>query len=167
MYKANLYRLSMWLLAAMVACGPAYAAEKADQVIVSKSAARLYLQANGKTFATFKIALGGRPQGHKLQQGDERTPEGQYTLDSKNAQSAYYKAIHISYPDAEDRLQAKRRSIDAGGDIMIHGQPNGWEWLAPVTQWFNWTDGCIALSNRDMDAVWRAVDVGTPITIRP
>ncbi len=167
MGKASLYKYSIGLLAAIALCAPACAVEKADQVIVSKSAARLYLQANGKTFATFKVAFGAMPQGHKQRQGDERTPEGQYTLDAKNAQSAYYKSIHISYPNTEDRMRAKQQNLDVGGDIMIHGQRNGWGWLAPITQWFNWTDGCIALSNRDMDAVWRAVNVGTAITIRP
>jgi len=167
MCKANLYKCAMGLLTAIAACSPAYANERADQVIVSKSAARLYLQVNGKTFATFKVAFGAQPQGHKQRQGDERTPEGKYTLDAKNIQSAFYKSIHISYPNAEDRLRAKNRKLDVGGDIMIHGQRNGWGWVAPITQWFNWTDGCIALTNRDMDAVWRAVEIGTPITIQP
>jgi murein L,D-transpeptidase YafK len=167
MGKANLYKYAIGLLAAIALCSPTHAAETADLVIVSKSAARLHLQANGKTFATFRVAFGARPQGHKQQQGDERTPEGQYTLDAKNAQSAYYKSIHISYPNAADRALAGSHGVNAGGDIMIHGQRNGWGWLAPITQWFNWTDGCIALSNSDMDIIWRAVNVGTAITIRP
>jgi murein L,D-transpeptidase YafK len=167
MSKANLYKYAIWLLAAIAAGAAAHASETADQVIVSKSAARLYLQAHGKTFATFKVAFGAKPLGHKQQQGDERTPEGRYTLDAKNTQSAYYKSIHISYPNAADRDFAGSQGVPAGGDIMIHGQRNGWGWFAPITQWFNWTDGCIALSNRDMDTVWRAVNVGTPITIRP
>jgi murein L,D-transpeptidase YafK len=167
MCKANIYQCAIILLTALALGGPACATERADQVVVSKSASRLYLQGNGKTFATFKVAFGAQPQGHKQQQGDERTPEGNYFLDAKNAQSAYYKSIHISYPNAADRAQAKSKGIDVGGDVMIHGQRNGWGWFAPLTQWFNWTDGCVALSNRDMEVVWRAVKVGTPITIYP
>jgi murein L,D-transpeptidase YafK len=142
-------------------------AERADLVIVSKSESRLYLERAGKRFASFKVAFGGDPHGHKLQEGDERTPEGEYVLDSKNPSSGYYKAIHISYPNAQDRAAAKVRGVSPGGQVMIHGQKNGLGWLAPIAQLFDWTDGCIALSNDDMKAVWKAVDVGTPIEINP
>jgi murein L,D-transpeptidase YafK len=143
------------------------AEQKADLVVVRKSEARLYLEKNGKVFASFKVALGAHPQGQKQQQGDERTPEGSYTLDSKNAGSAFYKALHVSYPNAKDIAGAKARGVDPGGAIMVHGQKNGFGWSAFVVQLFNWTDGCIALSNRNMDIVWSAVDVGTPIKILP
>lgn len=142
-------------------------AEKADLVIVSKTESRLYLQRAGKRFASFDVAFGGSPRGHKQQEGDERTPEGKYVLDWKNPNSAYYKAIRISYPNAQDLAAAKARGVPAGGQIMIHGQRNGLGWLAPIAQLFQWTDGCIALSNTDMDAVWNAVDAGTPIEISP
>ena len=102
-----------------------------------------------------------------MQQGDERTPEGRYVLDAKNSGSAFYRAIHVSYPDARDLAAARARGVEPGGQIMIHGQKNGFGWLAPLTQLFNWTDGCIALSNADMDSVWAAVDAGTPIQIDP
>ena len=111
--------------------------------------------------------FGANPKGHKLQQGDERTPEGQYLLDYKNANSLYYKSIHISYPNERDRQEARRLGVDPGGDIMIHGQKNGYEGLSFLAQWFNWTNGCIALTNKDMDSVWEAVPPGTPIEIRP
>jgi murein L,D-transpeptidase YafK len=143
------------------------ATEKADRVVVKKSEARLYLERDGKTFAAFRTAFGARPEGHKQQEGDERTPEGRYVLDSKNAKSAYYKAIHVSYPNAHDTASAKARGVDAGGLIMVHGQKNGFGWLAPIAQYFNWTDGCVAVSNEDMDMIWQAVDVGTPIEILP
>lgn len=143
------------------------AAEKADRVVVKKSEARLYLERNGKAFASFHAAFGGRPAGHKQQEGDERTPEGRYVLDSKNAKSAYYKAIHISYPNAHDIASAKARGVAPGGLIMVHGQKNGFGWLATLAQQFNWTDGCIAVSNKDMDIIWQTVDVGTPIEILP
>jgi murein L,D-transpeptidase YafK len=143
------------------------AAEKADRVVVKKSEARLYLERDGKAFASFKAAFGARPEGHKQQEGDERTPEGRYVLDSKNAKSSYYKAIHISYPNAHDTASAKAHGVAPGGLIMVHGQKNGFGWLAPLAQRFNWTDGCIGVSNADMDTVWRAVEVGTPIEILP
>jgi len=149
-------------------CAPmAYGAEKADLVRVVKREKRLYLVRDGEVFASFHVVFGANPMGHKERQGDERTPEGQYLLDFKNAGSAYYKSIHVSYPNAKDREHARKLGVSPGGDIMIHGQPNGKEIFTPVTQLFNWTDGCIALSNKNMEIVWKAVDVGTPIEIEP
>lgn len=143
------------------------AEQKADLVVVKKSESRLFLERDGKAFASFQVAFGANPKGHKQRQGDERTPEGRYVLDSKNAASSFYKAIHISYPNAADKVAAKARGIDPGGLVMIHGQKNGFGWFAPITQHFNWTDGCIGLRNRDIDKVWESVDVGTPIEIHP
>lgn len=145
----------------------AVAENKADLVIVRKSEEKLYLQRNGNTFASFPVAFGGNPKGHKQKEGDERTPEGKYVLDSKNSKSSFYKSIHISYPNARDTTAAKASGVNPGGLIMVHGQKNGFAWLAPVVQWFNWTDGCVAQKNADMDIVWDAVDAGTPIEIYP
>ena len=132
-----------------------------------KSEKRLYLMSKGKPFASFPVTFGREPKGHKQERGDERTLEGNYMLDSKNANSQFYKSIHVSYPNSQDRANAQRRHVDPGGDIMIHGQPNGWAWAAPIVQRFSWTDGCIALSNTNLDQVWAAVNPGTPIEIRP
>jgi murein L,D-transpeptidase YafK len=140
---------------------------KADGVIVVKSEKRLYLMKEDDILTSFPVTFGGEPRGHKREQGDQKTPEGRYTLDYKNSNSSYYKSIHISYPDAQDREDARKRGVNPGGDIMIHGQPNEWGWAAPILQLFSWTDGCIALSNKNMDKVWEAVDPGTPIEIRP
>jgi murein L,D-transpeptidase YafK len=140
---------------------------KADAVLVVKSEKRLYLLEDGDAFASYHATFGGAPKGHKQRQGDQRTPEGRYVLDSKNGGSKYHRSIHVSYPNTQDRRQASKTGADPGGNIMIHGQPNGWGWAGIVLQRFSWTDGCIALSNRDMDRVWRAVDAGTPIEIRP
>jgi murein L,D-transpeptidase YafK len=142
-------------------------ANKADAVLVVKSERRLYLMKGDQVLETYRITLSGEPKGHKQQQGDERTPEGRYSLDHKNAQSRFYKSIHVSYPNPQDRENARKRGVSPGGDIMIHGLPNGWGWTWPVLQLFPWTDGCIALRNEDMDEVWAAVDVGTPIEIKP
>ncbi len=146
---------------------PAYSGEKADRVVVEKSKRVLHLYKTGKLLVSYKIALGGEPVGAKQQQGDNKTPEGHYILDFKKPDSAYYKAIHISYPSAQDKENAGKLGVSPGGDVMIHGQPNGYGWAAGMTQQFDWTLGCIALTNEDMEAVWQAVDAGTPIEIKP
>ncbi len=143
------------------------AIQKADFVLVDKSESKLYLINDDKIIKEYKIALGGNPAGHKQQEGDERTPEGRYLLDYKNENSKYYKAIHISYPNDDDKRKATTNGVNPGGQIMIHGQRNGFAWLAFITQWFNWTDGCIAVTNSEMHEIWQAVDVGTPIEIQP
>ena len=145
----------------------AFGLEKADMVLVIKSEAKLCLVKNEKIFREYSVVFGAHPNGHKQQEGDERTPEGRYILDFKNENSAFYKSIHISYPNETDALRAKELGVDPGGFIMIHGQKNGYEWLARFTQQFNWTDGCIAVSNSDMDEIWEAVEIGIPIEIKP
>jgi murein L,D-transpeptidase YafK len=142
-------------------------AQKADAVLVIKSKSRLYLMYKGEPIASFHVTFGQNPKGHKIKRGDERTPEGHYILDYKNPNSKFHKSIHISYPNSVDRANAKHLGVSPGGDIMIHGQTNGWGWASPIVQFFPWTDGCVALSNKDMDQVWEAVDPGTPIEIRP
>jgi len=142
-------------------------AQKADSVLVIKSEKRLYLIHESERFASFPVTFGAEPVGHKQMQGDERTPEGHYTLTYKNPNSKFYKSIHISYPNAKDREKARMLGVDPGGDIMIHGLKNGWEWAESLATFFSWTNGCIALSNKDMDRVWEAVDPGTPIEIKP
>ena len=164
--KFNLHMLVSVMFLFLMA-GAVHGGQIADRVIVEKSESRLYLMHDGKAFASFKVAFGANPDGHKQQQGDQRTPEGQYLLDYKNANSMYYKSIHISCPNEKDRQRARSQGVDPGGDIMIHGQKNGYEGLSFLVQLFNWTDGCIALKNKDMDVVWDAVRPGTPIDIRP
>jgi murein L,D-transpeptidase YafK len=143
------------------------AATTADLVRVKKAEARLYLLSHGVPFASFHVAFGPHPSGPKIQQGDGKTPEGRYILDARNTHSAYYKSLHVTYPNAEDRKRAARLGVSPGGDIMVHGQPNGWGAYAAVTQRTNWTLGCIALTNEDMDVVWDSVPTGTPIEIDP
>ena len=141
--------------------------QKADLVRVVKSESRLYLIRDDEVFASYNVVFGANPKGHKEREGDERTPEGRYYLTYKNPSSAFYLSIHISYPDADDRAHARELGVDPGGDIMIHGQKNGKEWLSRFSRFVNWTDGCIALSNSDMDEVWDAIDAGIPIEIEP
>lgn len=145
----------------------AFGIEKADKVLVVKSESKLYLMKNEKVLNAFKVAFGANPKGHKEKEGDEKTPEGKYILDYKKSESTFYKAIHISYPNEEDKKRAKEAGVNPGGLIMIHGQKHRFGWLAWFTQNFNWTDGCIAVSNSAMDEIWEAVSVGTPIEIKP
>lgn len=139
----------------------------ADLVIVNKSKHTLHLSKNGTIYKTYHISLGGNPVGHKVQEGDQKTPEGNYTLDYKKSDSAFYKAIHISYPNKIDKLAAEQLGVSPGGFIMIHGQKNGLGWLSMISQRFDWTNGCIAVNNSDMDEIWDAVDKNTPIEIQP
>jgi murein L,D-transpeptidase YafK len=142
-----------------------YALDKADSVFVDKSESRLYLMRDGVAFRDYHVAFGANPKGHKQEEGDERTPEGEYTLDYKKEDSAFYKAIHISYPNENDTRRAETRGVNPGDFIMIHGQKNGLGWLSIISQRFNWTNGCIAVKNSEMDEIWQSVDAGTPIEI--
>lgn len=141
--------------------------DKADFVVVKKSESRLYLMTEGRVIKKYPVSFGSNPKGHKYQKGDKRTPEGFYFLDYKKEDSAFYKSIHISYPNETDIKQAIKRGLDPGGMIMIHGQPNDHVQLSIASNKYNWTDGCIALTNKDMDEVWQAVEDGTPIRILP
>ncbi|MBR9912518.1 MAG: L,D-transpeptidase family protein [Gammaproteobacteria bacterium] len=163
--KAFLSLLILILL--LPAASLADASIRADRVLVKKSERALYLIKDGIPYQKFNIALGPRPRGHKQASGDERTPEGSYVLDFKNADSKFYKSIRISYPNAEDSMRAALNDVDPGGFIMIHGLPNDSTLPASIVQQFNWTDGCIAVTNQEMDKIWLAVELGTPIDILP
>ncbi len=143
------------------------AAQRVDRVIVLKQQRTLQLLSHGKILKTYKVALGGNPVGPKMQQGDHRTPEGMYVLDHRNVQSHYYKSIHISYPNAKDRAQAAKLHIASGGDIFLHGLPNGYRWIGTEHRLKDWTDGCVAVTDDEIDEIWKLVADGTPIEIRP
>ena len=136
-----------------------------DKVFVDKSERILQLLSGDEVIKTYHIALGDSPAGHKRQQGDERTPTGSYKLDYKNEKSSYYRSIHVSYPNSNDKAQARKRGVSPGGDIMIHGQKNGFGHLAAVTQKRDWTDGCIAVTNDEMDEIMSVYQAGMPIEI--
>jgi murein L,D-transpeptidase YafK len=139
----------------------------ADRVIVYKSERKLQLLSQGKQVKSYKIALGGAPIGPKTRQGDHRTPEGLYVLDSRNANSHYYKAFHISYPSSRDIATARKLGVSPGGDIMLHGLPKNYAWVGKAHSVHDWTDGCIAVSDEEMDEIWKLVRTGTPIEIKP
>lgn len=136
-----------------------------DLVRVDKSKRVMALIDDGHVVTQFNISLGASPEGHKQEEGDERTPEGKYFLNYIKEDSAYYRAMHISYPNKNDQSRAGQLGEDPGGFIMVHGQKNGFGWLSWVTQNFDWTDGCIAITNSEMDDFIQKVQVGTPIEI--
>jgi murein L,D-transpeptidase YafK len=147
---------------------PAYADDgMADHVIVNKSEKSLYLMHGSDVLRTFDIALGLAPEGHKVQEGDFRTPEGDYLLTRRRVDSDFFMAIEVSYPNTEDLAYAADLGVKPGGNIMIHGQPN--EPKKPVRYYkkFNWTDGCIAVSNEAMVQIWQLTRVNTRISILP
>ena len=135
----------------------ARAADKVDLVRVDKSERRMELLAKGQVLRTYSIALGANPIGHKQQQGDERTPEGRYVLDWRNANSCCMRSLHISYPNDADKAAARQLGVDPGGMIMIHGQVNGYGWWGWLIQLFDWTNGCIAVNDADMREIWDMV----------
>lgn len=141
---------------------------KADLVMIVKSQNALYLSNKGKVFRTYKVALGSNPIGPKETEGDKKTPEGFYKLDFFKCNSTFYKAFHISYPNTQDIANARKLGRRTGGQIMIHGQPNNRAWAKKyIKPNENWTAGCIALLNNEMDELLKFVEVGTPILIKP
>lgn len=140
---------------------------KADKVLVLKKERRLELIREGKVFKSYRIALGGNPVGAKAMQGDQKTPEGMYVIDRRNPQSLYHLSLHISYPNADDIRRARKNQVDPGGDIMIHGLPKQYAWVGKAQAEHDWTWGCIAVSNEEIDEISRLVPNGTPIEIRP
>ncbi|MGJ7904048.1 L,D-transpeptidase family protein [Lysobacter sp. 1R34A] len=161
--------LGILLLCAAALCAPAAARtppamapepQRADSIVVDKSERRMRLLRDGKLIRTYSILLGDAPIGHKRQQGDERTPEGAYRISGRNQNSRFHLSLRVSYPNQADRKHASARGVDPGGDIMIHGgTPPGYR--------RDWTDGCIALTDAQIEEVWSLVPTGTPIRIDP
>jgi murein L,D-transpeptidase YafK len=139
----------------------------ADHVVVLKKERALELVSNGTVIKIYQIALGRDPVGPKSRQGDHKTPEGVYVLNSRNAHSQFYKSIHISYPSEHDRAVARQKGVSPGGDVFIHGLPNGYGAIGAAHRLRDWTDGCIAVTNEEIDEIWKAVPDGTQIEIRP
>ena len=173
--------LALWALAGAMTAQQQAAPQKADSILILKKDHLMGLIAGGKVIRTYKVALGqgGLPpqrQGPvagdpglapKVRQGDGRTPEGHYIIDAKYANSEYHKALHISYPNAEDRKRAAKLGISPGGSILIHGLPNGKGYIGAAHRLYDWTLGCIAVTDEEIDEVWNLVPVGTPVEIRP
>jgi murein L,D-transpeptidase YafK len=143
------------------------ASSRADVVLVDKSERSLSLLKNGKVIRSYRVALGRNPFGPKFSEGDGRTPEGQYRIDRRNASSGFYRALHISYPNAADRERANQTGVSPGGDIMIHGMKNGLGWIGRLHRLVDWTNGCIAVTDEEMREIWSGVPDNPAIEIRP
>jgi murein L,D-transpeptidase YafK len=137
----------------------------ADKVLVLKGERKLLLMKGNEVLKTYTVSLGGNPVGLKVREGDRKTPEGNYVLDRHNAHSQYHRSIHISYPNAEDVARARKLGVPTGGDLFIHGLPN--DFKGSDQQQGDWTNGCIAVTNAEIDEIWRVVADGTPIEIKP
>lgn len=138
-----------------------------DSIVIEKAARRMTLYEDGRAVKTYRIALGFAPVGDKKRQGDGKTPEGRYRISLKNPNSQFHLSLKISYPDAEDRAAARRRGVDPGGDIFIHGTPGREAPYAEDAAIRDWTLGCIAVANSEIEEVWRLVPVGARVEIRP
>jgi L,D-peptidoglycan transpeptidase YkuD (ErfK/YbiS/YcfS/YnhG family) len=141
--------------------------EPADKVLIEKKARRLTLLSKGEVIKTYKIALGGDPVGPKVRQGDSKTPEGVYTIDSRNSNSEYHLSLHISYPNEIDKKRAKELGVSPGGNIMIHGIKNGLDWVGASHTELDWTEGCIAVTDAEMEEIYKLVPNGTIVVIMP
>ncbi len=139
----------------------------ADSIVVEKEKRTLTLYQTGIAVRTYRIALGGQPVGDKVKRGDGRTPEGLYRVDYKNDQSKYHLSLHISYPDAAHLQQAKKMGVSPGGDIMVHGLPPVYKSVGAAQADVDWTEGCIAVTDAEIDEIFTAVPKGAPIQIKP
>jgi murein L,D-transpeptidase YafK len=138
-----------------------------DRIVVEKSTRKLSVFANGNKLKTYRVALGRNPVGAKQEEGDNKTPEGIYEIDGRNPQSNFHLALHVSYPSEEDKARAAERGVSAGFDIMIHGIPNGRGWVGAFHRLHDWTAGCIALTDEEIEELWRVTPDRTPVEIRP
>lgn len=139
----------------------------ADKIIILKSARQMTLLSGGKVLKTYKVALGSVPVGPKRVEGDHKTPEGDYIIDAKNSHSQFHLSLHISYPSAADQKRAGSMGARPGGAIMIHGLAAPFAYLGPLHRQTDWTDGCVAVTNAEIEEIWKLVPVGTRVEIRP
>jgi murein L,D-transpeptidase YafK len=170
MHRVILVSLSTMLLVGLAACGRSkneINPRHADRILILKSSHTLSLMRGNRTLQTYKVALGRDPVGPKTLRGDHKTPEGEYVVDSLKANSRFYRALHISYPNEADRERARNNGQDPGGDVEIHGIENGLGWIGGLHRTVDWTDGCIALTDPEMQQIWTSVGVGSPVEIRP
>jgi len=146
-----------------------YAIQKGsvDRIRIEKSTRRLMLISQGEVLKSYKIALGGNPIGPKERQGDNKTPEGTYVIDARNRESRFHLSLHISYPNERDKKRAKELGVSPGGDIMIHGIKNGFSRVGDAHTGVDWTKGCIAVTDQEIDEIDKLAPNGTIVEIRP
>lgn len=150
---------------ARILCGTSSAS--ADRIVIVKSSHTMTLMHGKDVLKTYRVALGTESVGAKEREGDHKTPEGIYVIDAKNPTSRFHLALHISYPNSKDREKARLLGVNPGGDVEIHGLPKGFGWLGAMQRRVDWTDGCIALTNEEIEQIYPLVAVGTVVDIRP
>ena len=155
----------VWIYAHQV-WNPLPAGTTIDRILVEKSARRLSIFRDGKKLKSYRVALGRNPIGAKEQEGDMKTPEGLYWIDWRNPESDYHLSLHVSYPSDEDNARATERGVNAGFDIMIHGITNGRGWIGAFHRMHDWTAGCLALTDKEIEELYRVTPDWTPIEIR-
>jgi murein L,D-transpeptidase YafK len=141
--------------------------DKAGLIVIVKSTRTMTLYRGNKVLETYHVALSREPVGPKERAGHHRVPEGDYVIDAKNAHSRFHLALHISYPNAADRKRARKLGVNPGGNIEIHGLESTFAWAGGLQRQINWTDGCIAVTNSEIEEIWRLVPVGTRVEIKP
>ena len=139
----------------------------ADSLVIEKKARRLTLYHLGRPMRSYQVALGRQPVGDKLSAGDRRTPEGLFSIEDRNPNSRFHLSLRISYPDAAHRARAEALGVSPGGDIMIHGLPNGQGRIGAAHRAYDWTNGCVALTDEEIEELWNTVPIGTPVEIKP
>jgi murein L,D-transpeptidase YafK len=162
-------RVSMVVVAAIVglSCASATNLPQANKIVIVKSRRTMTLLSGDKVLKTYKVALGTVPVGPKRAEGDHKTPEGEYIIDAKNPWSQFHLSLHISYPSAADQQRARKLNVRPGGAIMIHGLARPFAYLGPLHRQTDWTDGCVAVTNAEIEEIWKLVPVGTRVEIRP
>jgi len=168
--------ISLGLLAAVAVVGALWANSspsplpsdaKADLLVVNKSQRQLLAYSHGQLLRSYRVSLGREPAGPKIREGDRKTPEGNYLIDSHNPKSSFHQALHVSYPSTVDVARAKAGSYDPGGEIMVHGIHNGFGWIGKAHRHVDWTTGCIAVTDPEIEELYRIAPDGTRIEIRP
>ena len=164
---AAIFVLFLFYLQGATSAQSFFSDDRVDRVVIEKSKRTMTLYKQGQEIKSYNIALGRDPVGHKCMQGDNKTPEGVYFIDYRISNSIYHKALHISYPNMVDVERAKALGVSPGGKIMIHGMKQDKLWMGTVHYLFNWTNGCIAVMNNEIEEIWMLVSDWTPVEIRP
>ncbi len=161
------YKMKKYLLIFLIIPSVLFGKATIDKVIVNKTTQQMFLMQKNKIIKTYKVALSSNKKGHKEKEGDKKTPEGVYKISGRHISSRFHRSIHISYPNKTDLANAKKRGYSAGLDIMIHGVPKSFEWLGGFHRLINWTHGCIAVTNDEIDEIWKLTPNNIPIKILP
>lgn len=159
-------RLLLFVLLSTIASAEPKFEPKVDRVVLVKTKHRLLLLSGDHVVKSYRVALGRGGLGPKRRQGDGRTPEGLYRIDYRNPASKFHLALHLSYPQSSDKQRAQRLGVSPGGDIMIHGLPPEYSWIGSKHRLSDWTEGCIAVTDSEIEEIWELVPDGTPVEVR-